>query len=370
MRPLNAPQSTLIPMPPLAVDDLEHVLSHTREVWEDLRGARIFLTGGTGFFGVWLCETFAHAVARLKLDTQLMVLTRDVDRFHAKMPHLVACSSIGWQRGDVRDFEFPTGNFTHVIHAATPASADLNQNAPLEMFDTIVGGTHRVLDFAAQSRASRFLLTSSGAVYGRQPPEISHVAEDYAGAPAWNESNAAYGQGKRAAEWLCSVYQNQCGLEPVIARGWAFVGPHLPLEVHFAIGNFIRDGLQSTSIRVGGDGTPLRSYLYASDLAIWLWTMLVRAQAGRAYNVGSPEAHSIADIARAVADVCNQLGFEPKRQVSIAPTGVPSQPASRYLPCVQRAQQELGLQPTVGLEEAIRRTLVWHRHQAASRGES
>jgi len=344
-----------MPQPALPISDLEHVLNHTRAVWEELRAARIFLTGGSGFFGVWLCETFAHAVDRLKLDATLTVLTRDVEKARGKLPHLATHAAIEWQRGDVRDFAWPQSTFTHVIHAATPASADFNHRAPLEMFDTVAGGTRHVLDFAVQAGATRFLLTSSGAVYGPQPADMPHVEEDYRGAPAWDDPNAAYGQGKRVAEWLCGLYQRD-GIEPVIARGWAFVGPHLPLDLHFAIGNFIRDGLQSTSIRVGGDGTPLRSYLYAADLAIWLWTMLAKGQAGRAYNVGSSHAHSIGEVAEIVAGC-----FEPAPKVLVAQTPLPGALPSRYIPSVDRARDELKLEPTVNLEDAIRRMIEWHR---------
>ncbi|MDF2440046.1 MAG: dTDP-glucose 4,6-dehydratase [Abditibacteriota bacterium] len=347
-------------MPPLPTADLEHVLNHTRAVWEALRGARIFLTGGTGFYGVWLCETFTHAVDRLQLDTTLTVLTRDIEKAKMRLPHLAAHHAIAWQRGDVRGFDFPSGSWSHVLHAATPASADFNENAPLEMFDTIVGGTRHVLDFAVHAGVRRFLLASSGAVYGRQPAQMSHVDEEYIGAPSWDDPNAAYAQGKRAAEWLCGAYCKD-GIEPVVARGWAFVGPHLPLDTHFAIGNFIRDGLQSTSIRIGGDGTPLRSYLYAADLAIWLWTMLVNGQAGRAYNVGSPEAHSIREIAESVA-AC----FLPAPKVLVAQTPREGVLPSRYTPSVQRARDELNLEPTIELEDAIRRTISWYQRNAST----
>jgi len=339
---------------PLAAD-LDQILAHTLGLWEELRGQQIFITGGTGFFGSWLLESFAYANDQLDLKAAALVLTRDPDAFSRKVPHLAQHPAIQLETGDVRSFEFPSGSFSCVIHAATEASAKLNREEPLLMFETTVEGTRRALEFARHCGAQKFLLTSSGAVYGKQPPEFTHLPEDYGGAPDPLNSGSAYAEGKRVAEFLCSVYQNNYGLEVKIARCFAFVGPYLPLDTHFAIGNFIRDGIKGEAIQIGGDGTPYRSYLYAADLAVWLWHILFRGAPGRAYNVGSDEALTIADLAQTVASV-----FQPRREVRIARQPVRGQPAERYLPSVQRALKELNLQPTVKLREAIERTVNWY----------
>jgi dTDP-glucose 4,6-dehydratase len=340
---------------PLA-EDLDQILAQTRDLWEELRGQRLFITGGTGFFGTWLLESFAWANARLDLRSSAMVLTRNPDAFRRKAPHLASDASIQFHVGDIQSFDFPEGTFSHVIHAATEASATLNEEAPLTMCDTIVLGTRRALDFARSCGARKFLLTSSGAVYGKQPAHLSHVPEEYLGAPDSANPSSAYGEGKRLAELLSVVYAKQYGLEVKIARCFAFVGPHLPLDTHFAIGNFIRDGLRGGSIKVKGDGTAYRSYLYAADLAVWLWTILFRGQTGRPYNVGSALAFSIADVARLVAG-----SFEPPLTVRIAKAPVAGAPVERYVPLVERAREELGLHPLTTLPEAIRKTIRWNR---------
>lgn len=329
------------------------ILSRTEALWAELRGNRIFITGGTGFFGCWLLESFAWANDRLKLDAEAVVLTRHLDAFRAKAPHLANHPAIRFQAGDVRSFEFPNECFSHVIHAATEASAKLNAEQPLLMFDTIVEGTRRVLEMAHHCGAQKFLLTSSGAVYGRQPPELTHVSEDYTGGPELNNPGSAYGEGKRAAEMLCSLYYKQFGLETKIARCFAFVGPYLPLDTHFAIGNFIRDALAGGPIKISGDGTPFRSYLYAADLAVWLWTILFRGQPCRPYNVGSEEALSIAQAADLVVKNIN-----PGLEVKIARTAINGHAAERYVPSTQRATEELGLSLQIPLAEALRRTMA------------
>jgi nucleoside-diphosphate-sugar epimerase len=334
--------------------DLNHVLAHTDGLWDELRGGRLFITGGTGFFGSWLLETFTWAVDKLGLETSAVVLTRNRDAFARKAPHLASHPALTFHEGDVNNFPFPGGPFSHVIHAATEASAALNAEAPLVMIDTIVTGTRHVLDFARNAGARKLLLTSSGAVYGRQPPELTHVGEDYTGGPDPTDPRSAYGEGKRLAELLTVIYSRISGCECKIARCYAFVGPYLPLDIHFAIGNFIRDALAGQTIRINGDGTPYRSYLYAADLAVWLWTILFRGQSCRPYNVGSGQALSIAEVAKTVAGA-----WGTSVEVSIARAPIPGVLAERYVPSVKRAEVELGLKETLGLSEAVRRTCRW-----------
>jgi nucleoside-diphosphate-sugar epimerase len=336
--------------------DLDHILEHTKTLWEDVRGKKVFVTGGTGFFGKWLLESFVWANYQLDLNAQMHVLSRNPDSFKARHPHLVEASGLTFHRGDVRDFDFPHKRFDFVIHAATDASAQLNAENPLLMVDTIVEGTRRTLEFARHCGAKRFLLTSSGAVYGKQPLDLSHIPEDYLGAPDPTQPGSAYGEAKRLAELLCSIYQKQYGLEITIARCFAFVGPYLNLDIHYAAGNFIRDGLAGGPIYVAGDGTSCRSYLYAADLAIWLWTILFRGQPGEAYNVGSEDAISIRDLAYEVS-----TAFLHSPEVIIAQTPVPIRPSEPYVPLAKKARVKLGLDTWIKLKEGLHRTITWHQ---------
>ena len=337
----------------LFTDDLNHVLLHTRGLWEELRGRRLFVTGGTGFFGVWLVESFLWINEQLDLGARLVVLSRDPAAFLRKMPHLADRPALTFASGDVSTFEFPSGPFSHVIHAATPSVVSPG-GSPLGLFRTIVEGTRRTLDFARHCGAGKFLLTSSGAVYGRQPAEVSHVPEDYAGAPDPMLAGSEYGEGKRVAELMCAQYAGHYGIEAKISRGFAFVGPHLPLDAHFAAGNFIRDALRGGPITVGGDGTPWRSYLHAADLAVWLWTILFRGQSCRPYNTGSDAAVTIAELARQVA-----AAVDPAMEVRIAGRPQPGAGRRAYVPSIGRARDELGLTVTIPLADAIRRTVAW-----------
>ena len=339
----------------LLSQDLDHILEYTKVLWKDLREKRVFLTGGTGFFGKWLMESVARANEQLKLNAQMVVLSRDPGLFKTRYPHLAQASGVMFHQGNVRDFEFSQEPFDFIIHAATDASSQLNIENPLLMIDTIVEGTRRTLEFARHCDAKRFLLASSGAVYGKQPPDLSHVPEDYSGAPDSTQPASAYGEAKRLAELLCSIYQKQYKLEVTIARCFAFVGPYLNLNIHYAIGNFIRDGLNGGPIIVKSDGSAYRSYMYVADLIIWLWTILLLGKAGTAYNVGSAHAVSIGELANLVSCCLPE-----KPAVRIAGARKKGSLPERYIPDVQLAMDELGLRVEVSLEDSIRRTIRWH----------
>lgn len=337
----------------LLEQDLNHVLEHTREMWEEVRGNRIFITGGTGFFGCWLLESFAWANLRLGLDASLVVLTRNPESFRLKAPHLAENSAIGLLAGDIRSFQFPDGPFPFIIHAAAETSIQASREAPLELLDILVSGTRRVLDFARHCGTRKLLLTSSGAVYGRQPNFITHLSEDFHGAPDPTDPQAVYGEGKRLSELLCALYAEYSPLECKIARCFAFSGPYLPVDRHYAFSSFVRDAIQGGPVRVNGDGTPLRSYLYGADLAIWLWTILFRGKNCRPYNVGSEREVTIAELAEAAC------ALRPGSTVEIARKCVPEQAPHRYVPSAVRARVDLGLEECVDWKEAILRTARW-----------
>ena len=313
---------------------------------------RIFLTGGTGFFGKCLISQLL--ASDKKLNAEVIVLSRNPAQFKAAFPMFGECANLSFVEGDVRDFRFPSGSFDYVIHAATESSVKLDQENPEEMYSVIVDGTRRVLEFSKQAGIQRLLYVSSGAVYGVQPPELTHVPETFPCNPI-----TAYGKGKLKAEQMCL----ECGVETVIARGFAFVGPWFPLDTHFAIGNFIGNCLRNEPIVIRGDGTPLRSYMYGGDLAEWLWTLLLRGEHARPYNVGASDAISILDLAHLVRECAGTDNL-----ITCLGTPLPNVPPSRYVPSIQRAKEELGLVPRCPLDDAIKRTLAWYRTcTAASR---
>ncbi len=296
---------------------------------------RIFMTGGTGFFGKSLLDMLSRG---LFPDTCWTILSRDPRRFAADFPQFAALPQIRFIAGDVRDFVFPGGHFDAVFHAGTPAMA----MPPGVERDIILKGTDHTLAFARHCGAEKFLFTSSGAVYGPQPPELERIPENFHCAPV-----TEYGIAKLEAEAMCRA----SGLHVLLPRCFAFTGPWLNRNIHFAIGNFIRDALAGKDIVIQGDGTPFRSYLFSDDLIRWLMTILKCGENGVPYNVGSSDAVSIGDLARLVRDI-----LHPGLTVKILGTPVPGKLPSRYVPEIARAGKLLNLKVTVPLQDAIRRS--------------
>lgn len=327
-------------------DDLDAILAAPQIDWEALREGRLLLTGGTGFIGRWLLEALQQANDRLGLELRITIPSRRPEAFRQRAGHLLANGKLTLAPLDLATAP-PAGEFTHIIHAATDASAALNETAPLTVFRTIVRGTEHVLELAASQPGVKLLFLSSGAVYGQQPPELAGVPERWNSSPDPQVARNAYGEAKRAAELLCAIYRQQFGVEVVSARIFSLLGPFLPLGTHFAAGNFIRDALAGERIVVQGNGRPVRSYLYPSDLVSWLLTLLTASPLEPAYNIGSEHAVSIAELAQTVAELIGRQGHE------VLGRDDAGWNAGRYVPDTSLIRGEFGLTENVSLESAI-----------------
>jgi UDP-glucuronate decarboxylase len=314
--------------------------------------SHVLLTGGTGFFGRALLRTWISKSRTNPNISSVTILTRSPRAFLIQYPEFGNLPWLHLHKGDVcHPDTLPYGSaFTHVLHAAADSTLGPRM-PPLQRYDQIVSGTRNLLDLAVSCNAKRFLFISSGAVYGQQPAHIDQLPEKWHGMPDPLDPANAYGVAKRAAEHLCVLYNQSHQLQTVIARCFAFVGEDLPLDAHFAIGNFIRDALQQASIRVKGDGMPLRSYLDQRDLAEWLLVLLQKGKSGSAYNVGSDHAFSIAEIANLVRDI-----ISPGKPILIEGHRCGNNGRNLYVPCIRRVKDELGLSIKIPLEEAIRTT--------------
>ena len=341
-------------MTELPEDDLSIIVENSSQDLRSLDGANIVVTGGTGFIGSWIVESILQARRDLGVEIRLTVPSRSPDAYVAQRPHLRHITNLSFVRTDIRTPFDHLEPADAIIHAATEASAALNDSNPAEMLDVIVAGMSNVLAYASRCGSIPFLFTSSGAVYGEQPLDMSHVPESFTGAPDALDHSSAYHEGKRVAELLGAIASHQSDIRFVSARLFAFLGPLLPLDTHFAAGNFLADALAGRTITVNGDGTPLRSYMHPIDMCTWLFALLARGQDRRAYNVGSEESVSI----RLLAEMIDAAGAS--AGVDIGKPAIEGVAPKRYVPSTERARAELDLRQHIGLSDAIERTMRWH----------
>ncbi len=334
--------------------ELNYIFLQTKSLWEELRNRQIFITGGTGFFGSWILESFIFINKKLNLNAKAVVLTRNAKKFAEKCPHIYSDSALQFHEGNVLDFIYPKGDFSYIIHGAIDTGEKLNKINELSMFNDIVQGTKHSLEFAKFCNAKNFLFISSGAVYGKQADNIDFLSEKNIHQLDWTNFTSMYAAGKFVAECMCCMYARQSQFSVKIARCFAFVGPYLALDLNFAIGNFLLDKLNNKTILVKGDGRTCRSYLYAADLAIWLWTILFRGKDSFPYNVGSDQVVTIKELAMLVANI-----VEPSVKVEIIQKINNATLVERYIPDITRAREDLNLVPKVSLLDALQLTFNW-----------
>ena len=325
----------------------------------ELKNKKILISGGTGFFGLWILSLINFLNGR-NAQIFVWVISRNPENFLKKFPHFRKLEWLKFVTADIENIKFTNQSLDYVIHAATDTS--MNAHAKhLKMLDNIILGTRKILEVAENSKASKVLLVSSGAIYGTQPYRVPKIKENHRLSCDVLNPVSAYAEGKRVMELLGSIFADQTGISVTVARCFTFMGPGIELNSHFAFGNFIRDALFSEEIKIEGDGRPVRSYLHGSDLAIWLLTLVIKGENNNAYNVGSNNEISIKNLAEKIKTVlAPQCSIIYKKTSPSSILGL-----NRYVPCTLK-MQDLGCKDWTSLEQGIKDTAMFNSELSAA----
>lgn len=313
--------------------------------------ARLLIIGGSGFFGKSFLDAYRRTLLKKWSIDSITILARNAKDLHLTHPHLIG-NSVSLLNCDITVCDdLPEADF--IIHAAASTNAKNYLLYSEKEKQNILAGVYNYRKLAKSLHSgSQILYCSSGAVYGPQRLGISEIHEGYTEGMiehiAVNKHD--YAIAKINSENVIKAMGSDDGLSVCIARCFAFVGAYLPLDQHFAIGNFIADGLSGVPVNVKADRKVYRSYMYMDDLVLWLMTMVSNARPScPIWNVGSDQPIEIMDLASKIASIFDVSIFAPKLR--------DTPEIDRYIPCIQKAKAELGLELNVDLDEAIRKTI-------------
>lgn len=306
---------------------------------------KLFITGGTGFFGKAILKHYKQK--NLYNNLEITILTRNKSNFLISNPQIASFGKIKIIEGDILQPEsLPKCDFEYIIHAATDSTIGLELPV-LERSNQIVEGTKNILEWSHGSNVKRFLYVSSGGVYGKiEKPAL----ESQNSTADISDIENTYSISKLFSEHLCFLYCKTHKMNFSIIRCFSFIGEDLPLNKHFAIGNFILNVKDDDIIEVKGDGSPVRSFMDQRDLANWIFSILKNGSNGEIYNVGSDEEISILDLAELISNLSNR-----KNRIVVKGKEVKGQSYGRnyYVPNIDKAKNNLGLRLNYTLKDSI-----------------
>ena len=308
----------------------------------------ILFIGGTGFFGKAFLNYIKSNPSNINSIT---IVGRSAENFLENNKEFIELDNVKYVYGDILNdlSQLKDISFSHVIHAAAD-STNVTNLSHLQRYKQIVEGTKNVLEFVRDHLPeSKLLFISSGGVYGDMPSHKKSFIES----DMWNsdilDSSNVYTVSKRTAEHLCSLYFDEYNLNISIARCFCFSGIHLPLNVHFAIGNFIKDALANNDIIIKGDGKSIRSYLDQDDLSEWMLEILKKDSFKKTvYNIGSDESISISELAFLVRDISKK-----PIEVKILNENDSNLKRSIYVPECKKIKEKFNLTQRVSLPDSI-----------------
>jgi dTDP-glucose 4,6-dehydratase len=325
---------------------------------EALRNSKVLLTGPSGFFGTWMLETLLWLNMSKSLNMAIHVVVRNTIAFKKGISSWTE-SQIKIIEGDLSTLIITPDTYKYIIHLASDQIRSDDVTSLFNHMNRSVSAANNLITLAKICETESILFTSSGAVYSDYlglHSSGSPFVENIQHAKELQNEKAIYAETKRYIELLFSTASVNFNFKIKIARCFSFIGPFLPLNSNYAIGNFIRDALQGRDIVIKGNGKPFRSYMYASDLILFLLLILIKGRSSIPYNVGSTEVYSIQEVAKMVRDISGSIS-----EIQILNLRSNDGASEKYLPDLNNIINEFGLNDLIKLDSAIEKTIEWNR---------
>ncbi|WP_020523183.1 NAD-dependent epimerase/dehydratase family protein [Catelliglobosispora koreensis] len=337
--------------------DLAYITSTLKEEFAKLQGEKLLIVGGAGFLGYYLVQS------ALKAGVDVTVY----DNFMRGIPDwllgLEGNAKLTVTKHDITQPLPADADFTYLIHAGSIASPTFYRNYPIETMDANVNGLRNLLEYGKANPIKGFLFYSSSEIYGDPDPAFIPTPEDYRGYVSCTGPRACYDEAKRYGETLCVNFARVHNLPVTVARPFNNYGPGLKITDRRVIPDFVRDVMNGRDIVMLSDGSPMRTFCYVADAVIGYYKVLVNGRPGEAYNIGveTPEI-SMAELAERIVVLGKELfGYEGKvvRQESTDAEYLIDNP-NRRCPIITKAREQVGYDPQIGIEEGLRRSMLWY----------
>jgi UDP-glucuronate decarboxylase len=299
---------------------------------------RILVTGGAGFIG-------SHLIDRLmKQGHDVICLDNFFTGHKRNIRHWLDNPYFELIRHDITE---PIRlEVDQIYHLACPASPVHYQYNPVKTIKTNVMGTLNMLGLAKRVNA-RFLLASTSEVYG--DPDVHPQPEEYRGNVNCIGIRSCYDEGKRVAETLAFDYHRQNNVDIRVMRIFNTYGPRMFENDGRVVSNFIVQALQGVPLTVYGDGSQTRSFCYVADLVEGMMRLMNGEHMGP-INIGNPGEYTILQLAETIQKMIN-----PDAQLTFKP--LPQDDPKQRQPDITKAKNLLGWEPTINLEEGLKRTI-------------
>ncbi|MBI4489961.1 MAG: SDR family oxidoreductase [Deltaproteobacteria bacterium] len=306
--------------------------------------ARVLITGGAGFIGSHLCESF------LERGDEVVCIDNFSTGSQENVASFFSHPRFTFIDQDVTRFIQVEGSLDLVLHFASPASPVDYLEMPIQTLKVGSLGTHNALGLAKAKKAL-FLLASTSEVYG--DPLIKPQREEYWGNVNPIGPRGVYDEAKRFAEAMTMAYHYYHGLDTRIARIFNTYGPRMRMRDGRVVPNFIAQALRGEGLTVYGKGTQTRSFLYIDDLIRGLHRLL-ESNYHLPVNLGNPREMTVLDFAKKILELTRSLSpviFRPLPQ---------DDPQVRQ-PDISKARELLGWEPQVPLEEGLSKTIQYFK---------
>jgi UDP-glucuronate decarboxylase len=351
--------------------DLEHICGNLGGEFAEMSGKNLLITGGAGFLGHYLVQAVLHWNRKSdgKRPIKLTVYDNFVRGVPAWLDKIKGDDHLTLVKHDVTDpLPDDLKHFHYIIHAACIASPTYYRKVPIQTMDANVNGLRTFLDYCLrQKEAGRevdgFLFYSTSEIYGDPTPGDIPTPETYRGNVSCTGPRACYDESKRYGETLCVNFASHYGLPVKVARPFNNYGPGLKITDRRVLPDFARDVLSGKDIVMLSDGSPTRTFCYVADAIVGYYKILVRGRSGEAYNIGveKPEI-SMAELAERVVRLSGELfgyGGKVVREVSRDKDYLIDNP-NRRCPVITKARNDFGYEPTIDIDEGLRRSLLWY----------